>query len=184
MLNDRNDSLRGKRCLVIGSGKIARSVAEKLIELGAIPLTFSDASGHVYEPDGINAGQLKTISKIKNERGALLGRYIISSTSAQFNDPEDILDIPCDLCFPCGAINAIDDAAVNKLADNGCTGIIEGGHSCVHPDARPVLRKRGLMYGPHTMTMTGPAIVHALGSQASDEMVAEEVKRIYADVKR
>lgn len=184
ILKDRNESLEGKRCLIMGSGKVARSVAEKLLDYGAIPLTFSDESGFVYEPDGINSGRLKTITKIKEERGALLGRYIISSTSAQFNDPEDILDIPCDLAFPCGAMNGITAEAVNKLADNGCLGVIEGGASCVTSKARKVLRKRGLAYGPHTMTMTGPAIVHALGTDVTDEMVQVEVERIYRNVKK
>ena len=73
MLQDRNDSLEGKRCLILGSGKVARSVAEKLLEYGAIPLSFNDASGHVYEPDGISPAQLQTINNIKDERGALLG---------------------------------------------------------------------------------------------------------------
>jgi glutamate dehydrogenase (NADP+) len=183
MLEDRGESLKGKRCLILGSGKVAMSVAEKLLEFGAIPLTFSDSSGHVYEPDGINPGQLKTISMIKNERGALLGRYIISSTSAQFNDPRNILDIPCDLCFSCGRMNEIDDVAANLLADHGCRGVIEGGHSSVTCSARTILRKRGLMYGPATLTMTGPAIVHALGVDASDEQLATEVARIYKQVK-
>ena len=183
MLQDRGDTLKGKRCLIMGSGKVAMSVAEKLQEFGAIPLTFSDATGHVYEPDGINTGQLMTISMIMNERGAALGRYIISSTSAQFNDPKNILDIPCDLCFPCGKMNEINEAAANKLADHGCMGIIEGGHSSVNGAARTILRKRGLMYGPHTLTLTGPAIVHSLGVNATDEALAAEVSRIYQQVK-
>lgn len=184
MLQDRKESLKGKRCLILGSGKVARSVAEKLVKLGAIPLTFTDMSGHLYEPDGINAGKLKTINSIKQERGAQLGRYIISSTSAQFNDPADIFDIPCDLCFPCGAMNEVTVDVVNKLADNGCLGVIEGGHACVTATAREKLRMRGLLYGPHTMTMTGPAIVHSLGLKASDDMLAKEVARIYNEVKR
>lgn len=184
MLEDRNDSLEGKRCLILGAGKVARSLAEKLLEYGAIPLTFNDASGHVYEPDGMTPGQLATINSIKDERGALLGRYIISSTSAKFNDPPNMLDIPCDLCFPCGAMHAIDEAAANQLADGGCKGIIEGGASTVTAGARTVLRKRGIMYGPHTMTMTGSAILHALGSTtATDEMLKAECGRIYAEVK-
>lgn len=183
MLQDKHDSLVGKRCIVLGAGKVARSVAEKLIEYGAIPLTFSDASGHVYEPDGIDIGKLKTISSIKDERGALLGRYIISSTSAQFNDPVSILDIPCDLCFPCGAMNEISEEGANKLADIGCEGIIEGGHSAVTRDARKILKKRGLAYGPHTMTLAGSAIVDSLGRGATDKMLAKEVARIYKDVK-
>jgi glutamate dehydrogenase (NADP+) len=169
--------------LILGGGKVARALAAKLLEFGAIPLTFSDASGHVYEPDGITESALKTISKIKNERGALLGRYIISSTTAEFNNPTDMLDIPCDLCFPCGAMNEIDDIAIQKLGDNGCLGVIEGGSSAITPKARKCLKKRGMLYGPHNMTLTGSTVVHSL-AEASDEKLAENCARIYADVKR
>ena len=184
LLKDKNDSLEGKRCLILGGGKVARALAEKLLAYGAIPLTFSDPSGHVYEPDGITESALKTISTIKDERGALLGRYIISSTTAEFNNPENILDIPCDLCFPCGAMNEISDTDVHKLADNGCQGIFEGGNNAVTPDARKALKKRGMVYGPHNMTLTASGIVHALGAGATDEELKEEVERVYADVKR
>lgn len=183
MLLDKGDSLEGKRCMIVGSGKVARSLAAKLLEYGAIPLTFSDASGHVYEPDGITDGKLRTINKIKGERGALLGRYIISSTTAKFNDPESILDIPCDYCFPCAMMNDINENAVEILADNGCQGIIEGGHSAVTPGARKKLKKRGLMYGPHNMTLTGSAIVHSIGVGATDDDLSENVARIYKDIK-
>jgi glutamate dehydrogenase (NADP+) len=183
MLKDKGDSLKGKRCLIIGSGRLARHLAAKLLQYGAIPLTFSDPSGHVYEPDGVSEGQLKVINKIKAERGALLGRYIISSTTAKFNDPESILDIPCDLCFPCGAMNEIDAAAVSKLADNGCQGVIEGGHSTVTASGRKKLKKRGMLHGPSNMTLTGSAVSHAIGMGATDEELAENVARIYQDVK-
>lgn len=183
MLEDKRDSLKGKRCLIIGGGNVARSVAKKLLEYGAIPITLSDASGHVYEPDGITEGKLTTIDQIKKERGALLGRYIISSTTAEFNHPENILEIPCDICIPCGAMNAIDEAAANLLADNGCKLVVEGGQGCVTPAARKALKKRGLQYGPHTMTMTGPAIVHGLGPKATDKDLKEETARIYSEIK-
>jgi len=183
MLADKGDSLEGKRCMIVGAGKVARSVAEKLLEYGAVPITFSDASGHVYEESGFTEGKLKTIDQIKTERGALLGRYIISSTTAQFNTPENLLNVPCDLCFPCGAMNDIDELAVQHLADNGCQGVIEGGHNCVTPGGRTVMKKRGLMYAPHTCTLTGSAIVHALGEGATDDELAENMKRIYQDVK-
>ncbi len=186
MLKDKGDTLKGKRCLIIGSGKVARSLAKKLIDYGAIPLTFSDSSGHLYEPDGIDEAKLKTITKIKEEsRSSLLGRYIISSTTAQFNDPNEITDIPCDLCFPCAAVNDITVEAVNKLADNGCKGIIEGGYSTVIPEARKTTKKRGLMYGPHTLTLTGCTVNRAIGgTNATDEEFAAEIARIYKEVKK
>jgi glutamate dehydrogenase (NADP+) len=173
----------GKRVMLIGAGQRARAVAEKLLDYGAIPITMTDPSGHVYEPDGITEGKLATINQIKSDRGALLGRYIISSTSAAFNHPENLFDIPCDICIPCGAMNDISDAEVNALADNGCKFVIEGGQSCVTPSARKLFKKRGMMYGPHTMTMTGPAISHVLGKNSTDEDLKKEVDRIYAEVK-
>jgi glutamate dehydrogenase (NADP+) len=182
MLKDKGDSLAGKRILILGGGKVARSVAAKLLNMGAVPLTFSDPSGFVYEPDGFGPGQLRTINKIKDERGALLGRYIISSTTAKFSEG-NILDIPHDYCIPCGAIGELDADAVEILANNGCQGIFEGGHSIVTPPARKVLKKRGLLYGPHNMTLTGNVIVHSLGGGATDELLAENVARIYQDVK-
>ena len=186
MLRDRGDTLEGKRCLILGSGKVARAVAQKLLEYGAIPVGFSDSSGHVYEPDGFDVGKLATINKIKGERGALLGRYIISSTTARFNDPHDPLDIECDLCFPCAGstdMGNVGEAEVDKLADGGCRGLIEGGHAAVTPGGRKALKKRGLMYGPHTMSLTGNSIAYALGKNATDARIAEEVGRIYTDCK-
>lgn len=184
MLKERNQSLMGKRCLILGSGKNARSVAAKLLEYGAVPLTFSDHSGHVHEPGGIDEGKLRTISSIKSERGAMLGRYVISSTTAKFNEPKSVFDIPCDLCFPCGPIKCVDEAAVTKLADNGCVGVIEGGHKNVTVDGRRALKGRGVMYGPHIVTLTGTNIAHAHGHNLPDELLEEEVSRIYNDVKK
>jgi glutamate dehydrogenase (NADP+) len=77
----------------------------------------------------------------------------------------------------------IDDAAVNTLADNGCQAVIEGGPSSVTPEARRTLKKRGIMYGPHNLTLTGSAIVHSLGVNATDELLAQNIARIYQDVK-
>ena len=77
----------------------------------------------------------------------------------------------------------LDNVQVKTLADNGCKYVIEGGHSCVTPSARKVLKKRGILYGPHTMTMAGPAITYSLGSNATDDDLKKEVDRIYNEVK-
>ena len=47
MLEEKGQSLQGKRCLITGSSYVALAVAEKLLEFGAIPLVFSDAAGKV-----------------------------------------------------------------------------------------------------------------------------------------
>lgn len=144
---------------------------------------MTDSSGHVYEPEGFPESKLATLDKVLEEKGALLGRYIISSTTAEFNHPENLFDIPCDICIPCGAMKELDESQVNALADNGCQLVVEGGQSCVTPSARKILKKRGVLYGPHTMTMTGPAIIYNLGNGAADNDLKKEVNRIYNEIK-
>lgn len=48
----KNETLEGKRCLISGSGNVAQYTAEKLLQLKAIPLTFSDSNGTVLEEKG------------------------------------------------------------------------------------------------------------------------------------
>jgi glutamate dehydrogenase (NADP+) len=145
MLADKGDSLRGKRCMIMGSGKVAQNVASKLLEYGAVPITFSDQTGHIYEPDGFEASKLRTVQKVKSERGAKVGRYIIASTTCQYNDPPNLFDVPCDLVFPCAQIGCISAEDVKTLSDNGCEGIIEGGHCSVAADGRKEMKKAGML---------------------------------------
>lgn len=53
---------QGKRCLVSGSGNVAQYAAEKLVDLGAVVLTFSDSTGYIYEPEGFTMEQIKQVS--------------------------------------------------------------------------------------------------------------------------
>jgi glutamate dehydrogenase (NADP+) len=99
-------------------------VAEKLVEMGAIPLTFSDSSGFIYEPDGFDAAKVRTVEKIKSERGTRVGRYIMASTSAKFKEAGDIYNVPCDLVFSMSTRSyQVTDVDVATLSSNGCQGM-------------------------------------------------------------
>src|SRR5437870_13621873 len=54
MLKTRQESLEGKLCLVSGSGNVSQYTVEKLLDLGAKPITLSDSDGVIYDPDGID----------------------------------------------------------------------------------------------------------------------------------
>jgi len=66
MLKTKNIDIKGKRCLVSGSGNVAQYTCEKLIELGAIPVTLSDSDGYIYDPDGITSEKLQFVMELKN----------------------------------------------------------------------------------------------------------------------
>lgn len=61
ILKDRGDDIKGKRCFISGSGNVAQYAAEKLLELGAVVLTFSDSTGYIYEPEGFTSEQVKQV---------------------------------------------------------------------------------------------------------------------------
>ena len=61
MLNQKGDSLKGKTCLVSGSGNVAIYTAEKALEMGAKVVTLSDSSGFIYDKKGIDMKKLEFV---------------------------------------------------------------------------------------------------------------------------
>ena len=75
MLKTKGTDLKGKTCLISGSGNVAQYTAEKVLELGGKVLTMSDSDGYVYDPDGIDREKLDYIMELKNlYRGSIRRR--------------------------------------------------------------------------------------------------------------
>ena len=75
MLKTRDESLEGKIVTVSGSGNVAQFACEKLIEMGAKPVTLSDSSGFIYDPDGITQEKIDYVKALKEERSARISEY-------------------------------------------------------------------------------------------------------------
>src|SRR5437879_10848995 len=75
MLATRNQTLQGKTCLVSGSGNVAQYTVEKLLQLGAKPLTLSDSSGYIYDEGGISLDKLHFVMDLKNVRRGRIKEY-------------------------------------------------------------------------------------------------------------
>lgn len=191
MLADKGMSLEGKKCLVTGSHFTAMSVAEKLVELGAIPITFTDSSGHIYEPGGFDSAKLKTMQRIKDERGARVGRYIIASTTAKFNEFGSVFDIPCDYAFPCSTNMQVSAANIQTLADNGCKAVIEGVQQAMSNGAIVNAKKRGILHGPYRASTVGASLVNGMSialdplkpGESLDDRVQSGITRVYDEIK-
>lgn len=194
MLEEKGQTLEGKRCLITGSSYVAMAVAEKLLQYGAVPITFSDPAGHVYEPQGIDAAKVRTIQKIKSERGAHIGRYIIASTTAKYNEPANVFDIPCDLVFPCQNRIAVTDDDIVALNNNGCQGVIEGVQQSITNAALAAAKKRGMIHGPYRATTVAGAIFNGLSiasvplniaaGDTVDKRIEDTMCEVYDEVKR
>ncbi|RHY36587.1 hypothetical protein DYB38_001907 [Aphanomyces astaci] len=146
MVEANGQSLVGKRCLISGSGTVALNAADKLLDLGAIPIGFSDVWGHVIEPAGFTREQLHRLKQIKAEHKAHLGGYIMTSTSATYCPTEDgsLWDVPCDYAFPCAMQHDLDEEKAKKLIKNGCKGLFEGAHLPLSQELALITRTSGL----------------------------------------
>ena len=72
MLKTRCIDIKVNTVLVSGAGNVAQYTLEKLLQLGAKPLTCSDSDGYIYDPDGIDEEKLAYIMELKNvERGRI-----------------------------------------------------------------------------------------------------------------
>ena len=68
MASTRGESLADKECIVSGSGNVAQYTVEKLLDLGAKPVTLSDSGGFIYDKEGIDREKLAWVMDLKNGR--------------------------------------------------------------------------------------------------------------------
>eukprot|EP01083_Nonionella_stella_P006041 17480_1 len=185
MLQCRGDTMKGKRCLVSGSGNVAQFAAEKLVELGAKVLTFSDSSGTVYEPDGFEGERLRGLvaAKIARRRCA---DYAESSPSATYFPGKRPwqCDLEVDLAFPCATQNEVNTDDAKALVKSKCKAVFEGANMPCTNQAVEVIMEN-MMYIPGKAANAGGVAVSCLEmAQNSARLVwsREKVDRMLKEI--
>lgn len=147
MLATRNETLEGKVCLVSGSGNVAQYTVEKLIELGAKPVTLSDSSGYIYDAEGIDAEKLAWVMELKNIRRGRISEYA-QKFNCKFVEGKTPWGEKCDCAFPSATQNEVNEEDAKTLVANGCFVVSEGANMPSTPDAVEVFLKAKILYGP------------------------------------
>lgn len=148
MLATRKQSLDGKICLVSGSGNVAQYTVQKLLQLGAKPVSLSDSNGTIYDPDGICEEKLQFVLELKNVRRGRMSEYQSKYPNAKYLDGKRPWSIPCDCAFPSATQNEINGADAEELVKNGCKLVSEGANMPSDLDAITVFLNNKLLYGP------------------------------------
>jgi glutamate dehydrogenase (NADP+) len=147
MLKTRDESLKGKVCVVSGSGNVAQYTVEKLLELGAKPVTLSDSNGFIYVKDGIDSKKLKFVMDLKNiKRGRL--QECTKEFKCEYVEGKKPWGIKCDLAFPSATQNEINGEDAKILVKNGCLAIGEGANMPTTPEGVKVFQDAKLLYAP------------------------------------
>ncbi|MDE2133388.1 MAG: NADP-specific glutamate dehydrogenase [Alphaproteobacteria bacterium] len=154
MLKTRKDSLDGKLCLVSGSGNVSQYTVEKLLDLGAKPISLSDSSGAIFDPDGIDREKLAWVKELKNARRGRIREYADRFKKATFKPADGALDhnplwtIKADCAFPSATQNEINAKDASNLVSNGVKVVAEGANMPSSADATKTFLDAAILYGP------------------------------------
>ena len=168
MLATRDDSLEGKRCLVSGAGNVAQFTVEKLLGLGAVPVTLSDSGGFIYDKDGIDHEKLAFVEDLKNVRRGRIMEYTERFPYAVFTpvDPakhyNPLWAVEADCAFPSATQNEINaDDAANLVAARVAL-VSEGANMPTVPDGVEHFLHARILYGPGKAANAGGVAVSGL----------------------
>ncbi|MCL4109305.1 UNVERIFIED_CONTAM: hypothetical protein GTU68_019733 [Idotea baltica] len=159
MLKNQNDDLDGKTAIVSGSGNVALYCLDKLIHLGAKPVTASDSSGFIHDPDGINAEKLEWLKNLKEKRRGRIKEYA-EEFGCDFHEGTP-WDISGDIAFPCATQNELHKDDAETLVKNGLIALAEGANMPCTADAQHALRENTL-YAPGKASNAGGVGVSGL----------------------
>jgi glutamate dehydrogenase (NADP+) len=154
MLKTRKETLEGKLCLVSGSGNVSQYTVEKLLDLGAKPLTVSDSNGVICDPDGIDREKLAYILDLKNNRRGRIREYAEKFKKAIFlptdikSDHNPLWNIKADCAFPSATQNEINAKDAANLIKNGVKVVAEGANMPSTLEATKLFLEAGILYGP------------------------------------
>jgi len=161
MLKHRGESMDGKVCTVSGSGNVAQYSAEKLLDLGAKVVSFSDSGGSVYDKEGVTREKLDWLIDLKNNRRGRISEYA-EEFKCEYREGQRPWDIKCDLAFPSATQNEIEIDDAKKLISNGCIGVGEGANMPSTLEAANAFLEAGICYGPAKAANAGGVAVSGL----------------------
>lgn len=150
LLKLNGKELAGKTVTVSGAGNVATYAIEKAYQLGAKPITCSDSTGWVYDPEGIDLAALKEIKEVKRAR---LTEYKNYRPNAEYHEGKGVWSVKCDVALPCATQNEllIDDAKM--LVANGCFAVCEGANMPTTLEATKYLQENGVIFCPEKRPM-------------------------------
>ena len=157
------EPLDGKICVVSGAGNVAVHAIEKLLQIGAIPVSCSDSRGTIYDSRGIDVELLKDIKLNKRQS---LTKYAEVHTESKYipvsEYPEGghaVWDIPCYAAFPCATQNELTELDAQNLIKNGCVSVTEGANMPSTPQAIALLQKHKICFAPAKAANAGGVAV-------------------------
>ncbi len=168
ILEAKGKSLDGKTCLVSGSGNVAQYTVEKLLHMGAKPVSLSDSTGVLLDPSGIDAKKLAFVKTLKNVRRGRIAEYAQQFPEATYiphnggAESNPLWDVKADYAFPCATQNEINAKDAKNLIANGIQLVGEGANMPTTLEADAIFKDAGILHAPGKASNAGGVAVSGL----------------------
>lgn len=154
MLKTRKEEMKGKTCLVSGSGNVSQYTVDKLISLGAKAVTLSDSAGYIYDEAGIDREKLAFVMDLKNNRRGRISEYADKFKGAVYTaldpalDHNPLWDHKAECAFPSATQNEINGKDAANLLRNGVYVVSEGANMPTQIDGVNQFLEANILFGP------------------------------------
>lgn len=156
MLATKGDGFAGKTVLVSGSGNVAQYTVEKLIQLGAKPVSMSDSNGTVIDPDGFDAEKLAYVMELKNVKRGRMSEYVKKYPTAKYYEGKKPWGlVKAEIAMPSATQNEINADDAKTLIENGCICVSEGANMPSTPEAIHAYQQAKILYAPGKASNAG-----------------------------
>lgn len=166
MLKENGIDIAGRTIAVSGAGNVAIYAMEKAYEMGAKPVTASDSTGWIYDPEGIDLALLKELKEVKRAR---LSEYVNSRPDAEYHSGRGVWSVKVDIALPCATQNELQLSDAEGLAANGCKAVCEGANMPTTLEATEYLQKNGVLFVPGKAANAGGVATSALEMSQNSE---------------
>ena len=167
MMATRGLEMKGKTAIVSAAGNVAQYTTEKLLDLGAKPITWSDSAGTIVDEAGMDRQKLEYVMELKNVRRGRIREYA-EQYKVPYYEGKSVWDVvreqnlSADMAFPSATENEINEANAQALIKNGVMCISEGANMPSSPEAIQVYQDNKILYGPGKAANAGGVAVSGL----------------------
>ena len=159
LMKAHSQDLKGKVVAISGAGNVAIYAIEKAWQLGAKPVTCSDSTGWIYDPDGIDVALLKDVKEVRRAR---LTEYAKAKPNAVYHEGKGLWTTKCDLAIPCATQNELLLEDAKNLVANGTYAVVEGANMPTSLEATKYLQDNGVLFCPGKAANAGGVATSAL----------------------
>ena len=177
MLKCNNNDIDGKTVAVSGAGNVAIYAIQKAQQMGAKPVTCSDSTGWIYDPEGIDVALLKEVKEVKRAR---LTEYAAARPSAEYHEGKGVWSVKCDVALPCATQNELDLEDAKQLVANGCIAVAEGANMPTTLEATKYLQENGVLFAPGKAANAGGVATSALEMSQNSERLSWSFEEVDA----